>query len=63
MDKDQVLTLMKSSKTSDEWNANCGKVKAACGGYPEYWFQEVVMTRLADKVLGQGAGDITITRS
>jgi len=36
MNRDEVVNLMKSSKTEKEWTANCDKVRAACGGYPGF---------------------------
>lgn len=40
MNQQQVIDLMKSSKTHAEWNTNCDKVKRECGGYPEYWYRK-----------------------
>lgn len=38
-----VVELMKSSKSEQEWNANCKKVKSANGGnYPGFWYAAVV---------------------
>lgn len=53
MTKQEVIDLMKSSKSKQEWNDNCDKVKKACNGYPDFWFVEIVMSGLADKTLGQ----------
>ena len=62
MTQDEVLALMRSSTNEQEWNANCDTVKAAHdGGYPPYWFAEVIQRGLCDQVLGSGAGDIKIT--
>ena len=36
MTQQDVVDLMKSSKSEDEWNANCDKVKAEFGGYPDF---------------------------
>ncbi len=61
MNQEQVLNLMKSSKNEAEWNANCDKVKADNKGlYPDYWYKEVIQTRLADTVLGAGASEIKV---
>ena len=38
-----VLELMRQSKTADEWNANCDKVKDANGGYPPFWYVGIIM--------------------
>jgi len=61
MTKDEVKTLMRSSRTEAEWNTNCDKVKAACGGYPEFWFAEIVQSGLMNEVMGPGADEIEIT--
>ena len=39
-----VVTLMQSSKSETEWNANCDKVKAANDGYPQFWFAAIVLS-------------------
>jgi len=50
MNKVEVLALMESSKTEAEWNANCDKVQAACGGYPDFWYSTIVQSGLANRV-------------
>ena len=60
MNQQQVVDLMKSSKSETEWNQNCDKVKAACGGYPDFWYREIVMSGLADRTLGKRASEIKI---
>ncbi len=47
MVKEKVIELMKSSKTEKEWNENCDHVKRACGGYPEWWYSEIVLSGVA----------------
>jgi hypothetical protein len=39
-----VVTLMSSSKSEKEWNANCNKVETANNGYPSYWYQAIVLS-------------------
>jgi len=47
MTKEEVIDLMKTSKNSGEWNANCDIVKDAHnGGYPSYWTQTIVRSGL-----------------
>jgi len=41
---------MESSTSEAEWNANCDRVKAECGGYPEFWFKAIVMSGLVGRV-------------
>lgn len=62
MNEQQVVDLMKSSKNSDEWNANCDRVKAACGGYPDFWFASIIMSGLMAKTLGEGSDKTEIVR-
>ncbi len=48
--QDEVILLMDSSKTEQEWNDNCDKVKAAHDGrYPDYWFMSIVLSGLRDR--------------
>jgi hypothetical protein len=56
MDKLEVITLMESSKSENEWNNNCGKVKEACNGYPDYWYREIIMSGLCDRVSSRFGG-------
>ena len=50
MSKDEVIKLMESSTTRDEWDKNCDKVKAAFNGYPEWWFEAIIMSGIARRV-------------
>ena len=39
----EVVKLMESSTSEDEWNANCDQVKKANGGgYPAFWYETIV---------------------
>jgi len=49
MTKEQVVDLMKSSTSENEWNNNCDKVKAAFGGYPSFWYSAVIMSGVLNK--------------
>jgi len=44
LNENDVLELMKSSKSEQEWNANCDKVKEAFGGYPSWRYAKIVMS-------------------
>ena len=55
-----VKALMSSSKSEQEWNANCDKVKAANNGYPSFWYAEIVMSGLMAKTMGPGSDQIKI---
>lgn len=49
LDRDEVVALMESSTTAEEWNANCDKVMKD-GGYPAFWFVEILESGLMDRV-------------
>jgi len=58
MNEQQVVALMASSKTEDEWNANCDAVKKATGGgYPEFWFRSIIMSGLCRRISADWGGD------
>jgi hypothetical protein len=42
MNQQQVIELMESSKSADEWNSNFDKVKSVCNGYPAFWFPSII---------------------
>lgn len=56
----EVVALMESSKSEGEWNINADKVKAACGGYPEFWFAAILKSGLASRVCGSFGSDADI---
>jgi hypothetical protein len=60
MTEQEVVTLMKSSNTAQEWDANCGKVKHACGGYPSFWWPTIIVSGLGDQVAAKWGGDMQI---
>ncbi len=58
MTEAEVVILMESSRTEQEWNANCGKVKAAFNGYPPFWFKAINQSGVAKRTLEKfGASD------
>ncbi len=63
MDKTEVTDLMSSSKSEAEWNANCNHVKAACGGYPDFWYSEIVQSGLMRRTAAKFGGTEEITIS
>lgn len=56
MTQDDVVALMESSRSEDEWNQNCDRVKAACGGYPDYWYAAVVLSGVAARTQAKWTG-------
>lgn len=55
--KTDVVALMQSSQSEREWNSNCDKVKAANGGYPDFWFASIVLSGVARKTAAGWGGD------
>jgi hypothetical protein len=39
--QENVVALMRSSKSERDCYTNCDKVKAANGGYPSWWFATI----------------------
>ena len=50
MTEKQVVELMSSATSEQDWNDKCDQVKAACGGYPDFWFPLIVVSGLAATV-------------
>lgn len=45
MGEQEVVELMRSSRSEEEWNANCDKVKAAHRGqYPIFWWRAIMLS-------------------
>lgn len=57
MPKDEVVTLMKGSTSVDDWNDRADRVKAACGGYPDFWWAAIIQSGVADRTLKQFGAD------
>jgi hypothetical protein len=53
MTMDKIVALMESSRSAQEWDANCDKVKAACGGYPAGWYAAIVLSGVAAKTMAK----------
>jgi hypothetical protein len=50
MNREDVVALMRSSKTAKEWDNNCDHVKRELGGYPAYWYEAILASGLAREV-------------
>jgi len=48
--QENIVALMRSSKSAQEWNANCDKVKEANNGYPDFWYGAIVLSGIAANV-------------
>lgn len=46
MTEAEVVALMESSKSEEEWNENCDAVKRQCGGYPPFWYTAIIISGL-----------------
>lgn len=60
MTEQEVVELMKSSKSEAEWNANTDAVKARCGGYPSFWYSAIVLSGVARQNAASWGGDAEI---
>lgn len=47
--EDEVVTLMQSSRTEAEWNANANRVKREFGQYPDWWYRAIVVSGLMSR--------------
>jgi hypothetical protein len=63
MTREEVIALMESSTSETEWNDNCDKVKSACGGYPDYWWEAIMQSGLSQRVTAAFGGSDEITVS
>jgi len=60
MTKQKIIALMESSKSEEEWNANCELVKEKCNGYPSFWYETIVLSKIAQKVAAKWDSDAEI---
>lgn len=52
--EENVVDLMKSSKSVEEWNLNCDRVKEANqNDYPEFWFSAIIQSGVAALITGK----------
>jgi hypothetical protein len=62
MTQQEIIDLMKSSKSDNEWNDNCAKVKTEFGGhYPDFWYAAIIQSDLVNQTLGPGSDEIKIS--
>ena len=50
MTQQEVVNLMISATSETDWNDKCDQVKAACGGYPAFWFSLIILSGLVNTV-------------
>ena len=53
MTKAEVVALMEGSRNESEWNSNVDKVKAACAGYPDFWYSAIIQSGLAGRKMAR----------
>ena len=58
MNQQEVIDLMASSRNEAECNNNASTVKAACKGYPPFWFKEIVTSGLMARTSSKWKGDL-----
>lgn len=57
MSEKEVVELMESSKSKEEWDANADTVQAKCGGYPSFWFGAIVLSDVSRQTAAKWNGD------
>jgi hypothetical protein len=61
MQEDEVVKLMQSSRSPEEWNRNCQTVKTACGGrYPAFWYSAILSSGVASATLAKFGESVDI---
>ena len=58
--EEQVIALMESSQSLDAWDNNADSVKAACNGYPDFWWESIIQSGLGDRVSARWGGDTKV---
>ena len=60
MTRDEVIALMETSQTREQWNTNCDVVKANCNGYPPFWFEAIIQSGVGDRIAARWGSDMKI---
>jgi hypothetical protein len=61
MTEEEVIELMKTSISLQEWNDNCKLVKKNCNGhYPDFWYSIMILSGLADQIVNKFGMDTKI---
>ncbi len=53
MNEDEVIALMETSKSAQEWDNNCDKIKKACSGYPAFWWETIIQSGRARRIMAK----------
>lgn len=57
MPEQEVVDLMKSSNSPQEWDSNTDKVRRIYNGYPRFWFRAIVLSGVAGRTAKKWGGD------
>ncbi len=58
---DEELQLLETSKSEDDWNSACDRIKEARNGnYPPDWWTRVKMSGMMDRILNKFGADSEI---
>ena len=49
MNETEVVALMESATSDDDWNRKVDEVRRRCGGYPEFWYSAVIASGLGNR--------------
>ena len=60
MTKQEVIDLMTSATSSQDWADKADEVKRACDGYPSFWYSAIVASGLAERVYESFGGSFGI---
>jgi len=60
MTEQEVVALMKSSKSKEEWSKNADAVIAACKGYPSFWFSAIILSGVTKETAAKFGEDAEI---
>jgi len=59
---EDVKEVLGQTCSEGEWNLVCDKVKKENNGeYPEWWFQEIILSGFGDKVMRKWGGSTEIS--
>lgn len=62
MTRDEMVALMETSRSDQEWASNCDKVKAAFDGFPEFWSEAIIHSGLAKRLRASWKRPVTTNR-
>lgn len=58
---EDVKAALNETRSEDDWTRVCDAVKQANdGGYPAWWFQEIILSGFGDRMMGKWGGSTQI---